>query len=447
MPLSAIFTPATISVSPRIHSSSVSTNVSQRDHFLANSISRSTDGSWQYPGVSTMLNYLSQLTLVEANLLPVSGGSPGQNLSYSQSFHGPAVQCLPPADETRTFILSAMEESINETEEFLFWTSFYPYEDFGPNMNGTFFTNIVASESATDPNLGLDLISKDAAKVYHTLWVDNDMTTLPNVSSGYMEILECSLHNASYNVQFELGGDGQQSVSATRTLLEPMPATLALPSDMSEYDASGVFEYYTLMQSYVVYVIGATTTAPLYTSKWEATQFSSLVASPVLMSYLLPSMNPIDFGQFKSGLEDLFQNFTLSYRFGEVPDSTLADSNQFNSDVSAPAILRRSLNTFTYNPRTLLIAYGIAILLAAACLACGLAALYSNGVSYTNNFSTVLRMTRDHRFDEFVRDEEDRSGADPLPQHIADVVVTYVRETEKGGGEDLIGGIKVLRQA
>ncbi|OAP59533.1 hypothetical protein AYL99_06831 [Fonsecaea erecta] len=467
VPLSAIFTPATISVGPKVHASAVTTNVAQRNDYLANRINTASDGSWLYPGVSTMLNYLSQLSLVEASLLPVSGGSSNQNLTYTQSFYGPAVQCLPPSNETRSFIVSAMDDSINETGDFLFWTSFYPVGDFGPDMNGTFFNNILSAASAVDPNLGLDLISEDAAKVYHTLYLSDNMTVIPN-AEGYLQILECSLHNASYDVQFELHGDGQQTITAARTLLEPVPATLSLPGSVSESAAAQMFEYFTLMQSYVVYVIGATLTTPMYASDWHSTQFSSLVASPAIMPYLLPSSGgPVNFAEFAAALENLFHNFTLSYRFGEVPDTTLGSAAQFNAQVTTPATLRRSLNTFAYNPRTLFIAYGAAITLSAACLACGVAALYSNGVSYTNNFSTILRVTRDARFDAFVRDEEDRGGADPLPSHIADVVVTYIGEREAaetalagddqtigdGGGmpgetrkdnDGFIGGIKVL---
>ncbi|KAH0841142.1 hypothetical protein AYO21_11437 [Fonsecaea monophora] len=429
IPLSAIFTPATISVGPKMHSSAVRINVAQRDAFLANRLNKLDDGSWRFPGVSTMLNYLSQLSLVEASLLTVSGGSSNQNLSYTQSFYGPAVQCVAPNNETRSFITTAMEESINETGDFLFWTAFYPFETFGPDMNGTFFNNIVASESATDPNLGLDLISKDAAKVYHTLYLSDNMTIIPS-ADGYLEILECSLHNASYDVRFELHGDGQQTITATRELLEPVPASVSLPGNVTETDAAEMFEYLTLMQSYVVYVIGATTTSPLYVSDWRAIQFSSLVASPVLGSYLMPSEDHVNLSDFTAALESLFENFTLSYRFGEVPESTIDTPKQFNAEIATPATLHRSLNTFSYNPRTLIVAYSIVIALAAACLACGITALYRNGVSYTNNFSTILRVTRDKRFDALIEDDEDRAGADPLPRHVGDVVVTYVGEGE-----------------
>jgi len=55
-------------------------------------------------------------------------------------------------------------------------------------------------------------------------------------------------------------------------------------------------------------------------------------------------------------------------------------------------------------------------------------------------------MTRDRAFDVSIEDEEDCSGADPLPDHIADITIAYVDETShkmpRGAGGTT--GIKVL---
>jgi hypothetical protein len=121
-------------------------------------------------------------------------------------------------------------------------------------------------------------------------------------------------------------------------------------------------------------------------------------------------------------------------------------TNDYTSVTRTNATLLQSLNTFTYAPRGLVIAYGTAISLSSICLAFGLAAIYSNGVTYTNNFSTFLRMTRDKAFDVSIQGEEDCCGADPLPDHIADITITYIGETrhEKLGGAGGTTGIKVL---
>lgn len=55
-------------------------------------------------------------------------------------------------------------------------------------------------------------------------------------------------------------------------------------------------------------------------------------------------------------------------------------------------------------------------------------------------------MTRDKAFDVSIEDEEDCSGADPLPDHIADTTIAYFDETRhdlpRGAGGAT--GIKVL---
>lgn len=132
----------------------------------------------------------------------------------------------------------------------------------------------------------------------------------------------------------------------------------------------------------------------------------------------------------------LFAVLTVVQSAGSDP------TNEYTSVTRTNATLLQSLNTFTYAPRGLVVAYGIAILLSSICLALGLAAIYGNGVTYTNNFSTILRMTRDKAFDVSIQGEEDCSGADPLPDHIADITVTYIGEKPRGAGGTT--GIKVL---
>lgn len=95
----------------------------------------------------------------------------------------------------------------------------------------------------------------------------------------------------------------------------------------------------------------------------------------------------------------------------------------------------------------LIITYGTTILLASVCLAVGLAAMYNNGVAYTNNFSTILRITRDKAFDKLIEDDEDRAGADPLPMHIADATIGFVGwQDQHQWAKFVTPGIKFLHQ-
>jgi hypothetical protein len=85
------------------------------------------------------------------------------------------------------------------------------------------------------------------------------------------------------------------------------------------------------------------------------------------------------------------------------------------------------------------------VLLAALCLSLGLVAMFGNRVSYTNNFSTILRVTRDSAFSALMEDDEDANGADPLPKHVADVMVTFVDQGDNVAAGDSVAGMRVLR--
>jgi len=85
---------------------------------------------------------------------------------------------------------------------------------------------------------------------------------------------------------------------------------------------------------------------------------------------------------------------------------------------------------FVYEPRTLLVAYGISTLVALLCVAMGVYALRQNGVSYTNSFSTIVRVTRDPELDKLIEDEGDLQGTDPVPPHIHNAVVKLGRRAK-----------------
>lgn len=81
-------------------------------------------------------------------------------------------------------------------------------------------------------------------------------------------------------------------------------------------------------------------------------------------------------------------------------------------------------NTYIYKPTDLYLAYGFALLSTLLAVILGCVDILRNGASFTNSFSTSLRTTRDANFDTLVT-EEDSSGSDPLPKHLAKIKVSY----------------------
>jgi hypothetical protein len=79
-------------------------------------------------------------------------------------------------------------------------------------------------------------------------------------------------------------------------------------------------------------------------------------------------------------------------------------------------------NVYLYSQKYLLLAYGIAILFTLLSIIIGFFSLFANGASFSNSFSTVLRVTRDPKFLEIMNLAE-TSGTDPLPKHLAKTMV------------------------
>jgi hypothetical protein len=74
-------------------------------------------------------------------------------------------------------------------------------------------------------------------------------------------------------------------------------------------------------------------------------------------------------------------------------------------------------NTYAYDSRNLFISYGLAVSFALIAGVAGCVSILSNGASYSNRFSTVLRTTRGQELEELVV-HNDRTGVDPLPKHL-----------------------------
>lgn len=95
--------------------------------------------------------------------------------------------------------------------------------------------------------------------------------------------------------------------------------------------------------------------------------------------------------------------------------------------------VRNWQNIYVYSPRLLWVPYGIAILLSAMAVGMGTVALFSNGASYSANFSTMIRISNEAKLSAPVR-EPDANGRDPLPKYLAKSKVSFPART--GSGED-----------
>jgi hypothetical protein len=89
-------------------------------------------------------------------------------------------------------------------------------------------------------------------------------------------------------------------------------------------------------------------------------------------------------------------------------------------------------NIYIYAERTLWLAYGIAIAFTFLAVCAGTIALLLNGASFTNDFSTIVRVGRVATLSEEVT-ESDGDGTGSLPEHLKNSKLLMVREQMKSG--------------
>jgi hypothetical protein len=88
-------------------------------------------------------------------------------------------------------------------------------------------------------------------------------------------------------------------------------------------------------------------------------------------------------------------------------------------------------NVYTYEPAQLWLAYGIAILANVLCLLLGVIAVHRNGFSYSNDFTTIMRTTRNPNLDLLVPEAES-NGAEPVSKWTKSGTLTYRRSNDYG---------------
>jgi hypothetical protein len=222
------------------------------------------------------------------------------NMTYTLEFFGPALRC-DPADAA---LISAVNNSY--------------MKDIGPNG---YIYNYMAwvpeagidrgNISANSKSTSLDIISTDAAHIYvipnttmlGPYFAGREMMTFLD-RYGYDDLLDCTLHNASYRAFFNLTFANQAIEVQARELLNPVN----IPKDI-EYS----------MEQYHDGTLGHTTQRICYQSIMDS--FGRLLVGREMKRdgtiFTTGSWNmvPIEWttrNGTQKGLEQLFQNITLS---------------------------------------------------------------------------------------------------------------------------------------
>ncbi|KAH6614040.1 hypothetical protein C7974DRAFT_428483 [Boeremia exigua] len=122
-------------------------------------------------------------------------------------------------------------------------------------------------------------------------------------------------------------------------------------------------------------------------------------------------------------IESLSENATLSF----FSAGAIINFPSYRTDniTTTPADLTISTTKLvhSYNARSLLLSYAVAVLATLIILLAGLHALWANGVGHTNTFSALVRTTRNKDLDEWARGH--CLGSDPVDKRIAKQELQY----------------------
>nr|OQO18109.1 hypothetical protein B0A51_16938 [Rachicladosporium sp. CCFEE 5018] len=178
-----------------------------------------------------------------------------------------------------------------------------------------------------------------------------------------------------------------------------------------------VKSYLSLMQ-----IIGELLVGHLYWDVVHKTAYTQILSTdlaytdalwPVYRNYtgLSPDLEPpnLVWLPFKDTLEELFRNMTLSLLSISSVHANLTEMISVS--------VTYTYNAYAYSPQRLWAPYGAAIMATLVAVAVGFFNLISSGASYSNKFSTIVRVSHDRAIDIAIRDE-DRYGQDPLPKYI-----------------------------
>jgi hypothetical protein len=434
VPLVAIFTPGTLSVVPAALSALKTITVQQREYGKSSyaDATEAENGTVFYGGARSYLKGPTLAMLVETEVLSL--GAFTTNLTWAMDFHGPALSCSQAGPEIATYLADIIlpYQTSNRTS--------LMYNTWIPKSSTSSSPLLVDGKLVLDPDRNSDLrvldeTSPDAARIYYSL--APEVSTQMTLASP-IYVISCALYNASWHLDFDVRSTGEQRLTPTIKFENWMPGWSSIePALKPGKQTNTILDYAGLMETF-----GAVTSGRLDYPNDQSLPFTmtslALETSPVLFNDAFPDpFNDAAMLTLTRTIEALFQNMTLSARYSVLPRQDLRDDTSDWTYVDVNATSTYTRNVYRYDSRDLIIAYTIAVTGSAVCVALAIFAVKDMGVSYSNVFSTAVRITRSQtRLDNVIQDDHDKSGAEPLLKNVADAYIWVGKEHEVGMGMD-----------
>ncbi|KAJ5353700.1 hypothetical protein N7541_006264 [Penicillium brevicompactum] len=375
IPLTALITPATLSVHLKTTSTTTQMNVPTvkfTKDFWSNWASYGGAGFISQP--SYIINRLFTATSSSAAIIPLTPPLP--NSSYTLQFWGPSYKCQDLSEviaETKGIIYT--DEDLNNH------TSFQGVWDrYAINSSNS---RAIYSGSAPEWLSNTLLI---ATRQYQGIYKENSTETS----------LVCKLWNTSYVLDVSFDDTIQRLVPISTDLVAPCDwnTSTAMWSTLSSDVPESLGGYYITHLLFSSLINGYLRLSASEELNGDATWImqSGLFECPELVnsSYSRVELGPSPTCRNKTlgrALEDLSRNFTYS----------LLSLNTANTSV--PVSVNSPKNFYSYNWRNLVTAYVTALVVTFGCITIGFFALCSNGVPENTSFSNLLRTTRNPDLD------------------------------------------------
>jgi hypothetical protein len=424
----------------------------------------------------------------------LSIASPAINATWSTQFAAPCILCEPVSGIDLDKITHNIHEKWHNNDScsvmygFISWV---PGSDLGPFEDAvlseqTLITGDVASfYVATFPNLVAqdDMTPCDTTNFNGSSDADLESHTLP-YSLMNASVLSCELYNSTYTVDF-VYESGRQSVSLSSPPIVHKNDQIVeggmgniwfhnkthndwsiFSSGSSSLPISGQ-AYRSIMEAFAAFLHGTVVsdagsrgmpvsdvTGVMQTRLAETAEFAAIVKNinirktpGWLDNTGLNSSQTLNHLRLDRTLQELFQNITLSLMSSPyfLENQTCESYTEEDGDCvgsknyshSADVTVTTWPQVYDYAARTLLMTYGTVIFLCLIAVMTGLITIFATSTSYSNNFSTVLRATRNAHLSHAVGSHDD--GRDPLPLVIAQAKITISSYSRRSSYEALLG--------
>ncbi|KAK5119253.1 hypothetical protein LTR85_007867 [Meristemomyces frigidus] len=473
VPLVAIVTPATLSVqsSPLVPIPSQEGNVPGLD-FRSLSFSATVAATelksggilYAYNGPSLAVQAAVGAAAMQGSILPIS--APSSNATWNLAFTGPSLRCNAPSDRIRAGIeQNIANATFNSVDCYTppVYVSWFQPDGFLPFENNL----SAAGNDATVYFALMPSLLKPSTLAPWNPAACESVSLLPNVGnwtsplvpSGTDDstIFQCALVESQYDVGFRYV-NGIQSVDVDVT---PAGQPFQIVSGFSSRDdvddqSLRMLSYQSVLHAFNTWVLGTIKSG--LSQETPLIVNSSIMSTTLLrareMSYLAPEQADATMKSvYHSDLQSLLSNTNSSAYAGLMPSSTSSSEESLaamveqlfqnitvslmssshlqpnRSSLSAPPAVNVSSvtyrNIYSYSPMKLWFAYGLGLAFAAIAVAIGLVCVFLvNRASYSNNFSTISRTSRNAELSAEVL-EQDSGGANPLPDYIGEATVRF----------------------